>query len=149
VVLGYLRGRGALDPEDLLGEVFVSIVRDLPRFEGGEREFRTWSLTIAHRRLVDSWRKGRARPAVPTAPAELAGLGPVSDVETEALARLGTSSAERVLMSLTPDQQEVLLLRIVADMTIEEVARVMGKRPGAVKALQRRALAALRAKISP
>lgn len=146
VLLGYLRGHGAAEPEDLLGEVFLGIVGDLPRFEGGEREFRTWALTIAHRRLIDSWRKGVARPSFPASPHALAQTGPVGDAESDAIAHLGTSSAIQALESLSADQRDVLLLRVVADLTIEEIARLLGKRPGAVKALQRRALAALRAR---
>jgi len=49
---------------------------------------------------------------------------------------------------LPEDQRNVMVLRIVADLTVEQVAQVLGKRPGAVKALQRRALDSLRRKLS-
>jgi RNA polymerase sigma-70 factor (ECF subfamily) len=52
-----------------------------------------------------------------------------------------------VFESLTEDQKHVLVLRIIADLTLEGAARVMGKRVGAIKALQRRALAAVRIEI--
>lgn len=144
IVLGYLRGRGTTEPEDLLGEVFIGVVRDLPRFHGDERDFRAWVLTIAHRRLIDSWRRQRSRPATIASATDLSQLGPVADAESEAMERLGTEAAHALLAGLTSDQREVLLLRIVADLTIEEIARVTGRRRGAVKALQRRALDALR-----
>src|ERR671915_95488 len=85
LVLGYLRARGAREPEDLTSEVFVAVVKSLERFKGDEHAFRTWVLTIAHRRLVDDLR----RAAGPVA--EEAGLDvpadaiPTGDVETEAL----------------------------------------------------------------
>ncbi len=61
-VLRYLRGRGAREAEDLLGEVFLQIVRNLAGFDGSERDFRTWVFMIAHNRLVDEWRRaGRER----------------------------------------------------------------------------------------
>ena len=53
-----------------------------------------------------------------------------------------------MIARLSPDQQSVVLLRVIADLTVEQVARVIGKRPGAVKALQRRGLAALEREIS-
>jgi RNA polymerase sigma-70 factor (ECF subfamily) len=67
----------------------------------------------------------------------------MGDAEDEAVARLGRGWAVRTLDVLTDDQRSVLLLRILADLSVEDVARLLGKRPGAVKTLQRRALASL------
>jgi RNA polymerase sigma-70 factor (ECF subfamily) len=144
-VLGYLRGRGATDPEDLLGEVFLQVARNIATFEGGERAFRSWVFTVAHHRVIDERRYRGRRPAVLSGdpPPGVAG----GDVEQEALDHLGTHRVLELLDHLSPDQREVLLLRIVADLTIEEAARVVGKRPGAVKALQRRGLEALRRRV--
>lgn len=140
-VVGYLRAHGSHQPEDVAGEVFLQVVRDLPDFSGGEREFRAWTFTIAHRRLVDDLRRRRRRPAQ-TAPAEVveqaAGAG--GDVETDAQARIEQATVRAAIDELPPDQRAVVLLRIIGDLTIEEIARALGKRPGAVKALQRRAL---------
>jgi DNA-directed RNA polymerase specialized sigma24 family protein len=63
--------------------------------------------------------------------------------ETEALAALGTERVRALLDGLSPDQRDVLLLRLLGDLTVEQAAGVLGKRPGAVKALQRRGLAAV------
>jgi DNA-directed RNA polymerase specialized sigma24 family protein len=59
------------------------------------------------------------------------------------LERLGADRVRELIAMLSPDQRAVLLLRIVGDLSIEQVARVVAKRPGAVKALQRRGLATL------
>ena len=59
-LLGYLRARRADHPEDLLGEVMLQIVRDLPSFGGGFYDFRAWAFTIAHHRLLDERRAQRA-----------------------------------------------------------------------------------------
>ena len=143
-VLGYLRARGAAEPEDVLGEVFLQVARDVHRFEGDERAFRGWLFTIAHHRLLDEARRRGRRP-VELAPADvLAEAGPHGDVEGEALEEIGTARVLDLMSRLSPDQQNVLLLRILGDMTVEEVARTLGKRPGAVKALQRRALEAVK-----
>ncbi len=140
-VTGYLRAHGAAEPEDLTGEVFLQVVRGLPRFEGDERAFRGWVYTIAHRRLVDELRRRGRRP-VSTAPDEVleAAAGSGGDVHEDATARLDEAAVRAAIDELPDGQRSVLLLRILGDLTIEEIARAVGKRPGAVKALQRRAL---------
>ncbi len=68
--------------------------------------------------------------------------------EAAALATLGTERVRRLLEGLAPDQRDVLALRVVADLTVEQIAEALGKSTGAVKALQRRALAALRRRLA-
>ncbi|HZD17482.1 MAG TPA: sigma-70 family RNA polymerase sigma factor [Actinomycetota bacterium] len=140
-VLGYLRGRGAAEPEDLLGQVFLDVVRGLGRFEGTERDLRSWIFTIAHHDLLDERRRRRRHPVEPAPTEGIPDRRPGGDVEVEALGVLGAGRVRRVLERLSPDQRDVLALRIFGDLTIEQVARVIGKSPGAVKALQRRGLA--------
>jgi len=145
-VLGYLRAAGAAEPDDLLGEVFLQVVRDLGRFEGGEAQFRAWVFTLAHHRFLDDRRRRARRPVEPVASV---GHGePGGDVEEEALERLGDEAVRTALGHLSADQRTVLLLRLLGDLTVEQVAQATGKRPGAVKALQRRALTAVRGQIS-
>jgi RNA polymerase sigma factor (sigma-70 family) len=143
VVLGYLRANGAPDPEDILSEVFLQVARDILKFEGSERGFRSWVFTIAHHRLIDARRHVARRPvelaAEPPEPGDRA-----DDAADEALARIGLEEVQRVLQALSEDQRAVLLLRVVGDLSIEDVATAVGKRPGAVKALQRRGLAAVK-----
>lgn len=142
-VLGYLRVRGMSDVEDLAGEVFLQVVRDLERFSGDERQFRAWVLSIARHRLIDERRRRGRRPVDPAGDELLIAAGPTGDVETEALASLERADLVRLLSRLSADQQDVLVLRLVGDLTVEEVAVAIGKRPGAVKALQRRGLQAI------
>ncbi|GIU99538.1 MAG: RNA polymerase sigma24 factor [Actinomycetota bacterium] len=142
-VLGYLRGQRAADPEDLAGEVFVAVVERIGGFRGDERAFRSWVFTIAHHRLAHARRRAARRREATVDPRELAPLGPVGDVSEEAMAALGTRWALTALDRLTPDQRDVVLLRILGGLSVEETARVLRKRRGAVKTLQRRALAAL------
>jgi len=146
VVLGYLRGQGADEPEDLASEVFVAVVRGLAFFHGDERAFRSWVFTIAHRRLVDERRRRARRPEDLVDPGDIAGrLEEVrtGDAEAEAFERLGTSWAMGAIGRLTPEQREVVLLRVLGGLPVAEVATVMGKAEGAIKALQRRALRTL------
>jgi RNA polymerase sigma factor (sigma-70 family) len=142
-VAGYLRAQGAAEVEDLTSEVFLGVFRGLPRFEGDEAQLRSWVFAIAHRRLIDERRRRGRRP--PGRPYESEGDTRVGgDVEEEALAALGDERVLALLDVLSADQRTVLLLRVAGDLTVEQVATAIGKRPGAVKALQRRALATLR-----
>jgi RNA polymerase sigma-70 factor (ECF subfamily) len=142
-VLGYLRAQGATEPEDLASEVFLRVFDRLPQFSGDEANFRSWLFTIAHRILIDDVRRRQRRPQTTTlgVDAESTRAG---DVETEALANVGAEWADELLASLPPDQRAVVALRVTADLSLEQVAHILDKRVGAVKALQHRALANLR-----
>lgn len=144
-VHGYLRAHGAADPDDLLGEVWLQVARNVGRFEGGLDAFRSWVFVIAHHRVVDERRYRRRRPTVDADGLEIErGAGSADTAEDEALDRLGTEAVVGVLARLTDDQRDVLTLRIIGDLTVDQVAEALDKRPGAVKALQRRGLAAIR-----
>jgi RNA polymerase sigma factor (sigma-70 family) len=145
---GYLRARGAGEPDDIVGEVFLQVVRDLYRFEGGEREFRTWLFTVVHHRLLDARRKQLRRPVEAAPPNVLEHAGEAGDVEDEAIAGLTVARVRELVGRLSPDQQDVLLLKLFADLALPDVAAILGKRPGAVKALLRRGLASLKREIS-
>jgi RNA polymerase sigma-70 factor (ECF subfamily) len=147
VLLGYLRARRADQPEDVLGEVMLQIVRDLSSFDGGKSEFRAWAFTIAHHRLLDHRRSGARRPSEPTPAPELERLGQVGDAEEDALRALSAGRVGRLLAKLSPDQQSVILLRVLGELTVEQVAQVIGKTAGAVKALQRRGLEAIKCEL--
>jgi RNA polymerase sigma factor (sigma-70 family) len=144
-VAGYLRGQGAEDPDGLANHVFLRAFTNLRGFRGDEDRFRSWVFAIAHNGLVDERRRRCRRPLV--------GDGPVAehaasdDTEASALERVGGERVRRLLAELSPDQRDVLLLRIVADLTVEQVAGAIGKTPGAVKQLQRRGLAVLRRRL--
>ena len=146
-LLGYLRARHAAQPEDLLGEVMLQIVRDLPSFDGNKRDLRAWAFTIAHHRLLDERRRIARKPAEPAPPPEIERLGPQGDVEEDALRTLSAERVGRLLSELSPDQQNVILLRVLGDLTCEEVAQVIDKTPGAVKQLQRRGFEAIKAEL--
>ncbi|MFQ5523063.1 MAG: RNA polymerase sigma factor [Acidimicrobiia bacterium] len=141
-VLGYLRARGAPDAEDVASETFLQVARNIASFEGTETSFRSWVFVIAHRRLLDARRAdGRRGETVPLEP-ELDTAG--GDTEEDALADVIDPDLERALKGLTDDQRNVIALRVVAGLSLQETADVMGKRVGAIKALQRRALDSLR-----
>lgn len=141
-VTAYLAAQGAAEPEDLAAEVFLQVARDVAAFEGDEKGFRSWLFVIAHRRLVDSWRAANRR-LQPTLNLDAIAEPPGGDVEEEALERLAGDQLVTALRSLTRDQRAVLSLRIIGNLTLADTAIVLGRRVGAVKVLQRRALIAL------
>ena len=147
VVLGYLRANGAPEPEDILSEAFLQVARDIGGFEGDQESFRAWVFTILHHRLIDARRHSARRP-VDLTPEPPEPRARVADAAEEALARIGLERVQEVLAGLSDEQREVLLLRVIGDLSIENVARAMGKRPGAVKALQRRGLAAIKRELT-
>lgn len=142
-VLGYLRARGAPEPEDLLGEVFLQVARDHERFRDGDdpEATRRWVFTIARNRLLDDARRRRRRPQGDGSPvADRPAPSPADDLDPALLA---------ALLGLTDEQREVVALRYVAGFSLEEVARLTRRTVGAVKSLQHRAMENLRAAVSP
>ncbi len=145
---GYARACRVADPEDLVGDVFLRAVRSLHRFEGGEGDLRAWLFALARNAVIDERRRATRRRTEPLPPEVLAELGPAVDAEQEAMRAMAEERVRAVLAPLTADQRDVLLLRILGGLTIEEVAAALGKRPGAVKALQARALNRIRRDVS-
>lgn len=142
-VAAFVRFRGGVDVEELTSDVFVAAFGGIGRFEGDEAGFTALLLTIARRRVVDEQRQ-RAR-RVPLAPWQAEDdVRAVPSVEDDVLGRAAADDLAVHLDRLTPDQREVVTLRLLADLSLEQTARVMGKRVGTVKSLQRRALDALR-----
>lgn len=143
-VRGYVAVRGAKDPDDLVSETFIQLARNVGRFEGTEANFRSWVFTVAHHRLIDERRARTRRQENTVAPLDLPEGSNVVDSEQLALDRLGEDRVADLLQSLTPDQRDVLALRILAEMSLEETAAATGRKVGAVSQLQRRALTRLR-----
>jgi RNA polymerase sigma factor (sigma-70 family) len=142
VVEGYLRLQGAAEPEDLTSDVFVAVLRNLRSFAGSEAGFRSWVFTIAHRRLVDERRRARRRPA--PAPLEDAPDSPAPDDVALAVEQsLGIEQVRALCDRLSADQRDVLLMRLLGRLTVDEVAAALERTPAAVKALQRRGFLAL------
>lgn len=142
-VVRFAQARGSADPEDLASEVFLTVFRRLADFSGDEGAFKAFTFTIAHRRLVDELRARGRRPRVRPWTAD-GDDRRTRSAEQDAMASLGNDRALAMLHALAPDQRDVLVLRIFGDLTVEQTAVVLGKRSGAVKALQRRGLEALR-----
>lgn len=144
-VYAFAAVRGASDAEGIVNDVFLRVFTKITTFVGNEAQFSGWVFAIARNRLIDEARQ-RARRVEES---ELHNDQPVTDalvggdVEDQALARSGDQWVHAQLNVLTAEQRDVVVLRVVSGLTIEEIAAVMGKRVGAIKALQRRALRTL------
>jgi RNA polymerase sigma factor (sigma-70 family) len=147
-VARYLRAHSAPEPDDVLGDVFVQVVKGLPAFEGGYDEFRAWILTIARNRLIDGWRRDRRHPVDPASDDLHEGSWLGGDSEDEAMRSLSDGNVREIVARLSADQRDVLFLRVLVGLPIQDVAVVVGKTPGAVKSLQSRAVASIRRGIS-
>ena len=142
IVAGYLRLQGSAEPDDLTSDVFLGALRNLDTFQGDEAGFRSWLFTIAHRRLLDERRRLRRRPPPEPLDATARTRGPRRrGGHRRHRRRRGPGPA--LCDDLAPDQRDVLLLRLLGGLTVDEVAATLGKSPGAVKALQRRGYASI------
>lgn len=140
-LLAYLRAVEPRDADDLASEVWLGVGRNLARFEGNEAAFRGWAFTIASRRVVDLRRRRGRRQTEPAASEEFTIIPATDDTEATALAGLGADEVRRRIVELLPpDQADVVLLGIVGGLDASQIGEVLGKRPGAVRVLQHRAL---------
>jgi RNA polymerase sigma-70 factor (ECF subfamily) len=142
-LLRYLTALVGADAEDVASETWLQVSRDLPGFTGGE--FRAWTVTIARNRAMDHLRRQRRRPTVPVPVQSLGELPGDSDTAERASEILGTESAIALISTLPPREAEAVLLRTVIGLDAETAARVLGKRPGAVRTAAHRGLRRLAA----
>ena len=142
-VLAFLRARAPADAEDLASEVFIAVAEGLRRFEGDEDGFRSWLFTITYRQVGQLRRRMGRRRTEPFPVEEVGERVPPGDAERDAMAAISTHEALELISTLPPAQGEVLLLRVVADLAVDDVAKIVGKRPTAVRALQHRAVVGL------
>jgi RNA polymerase sigma-70 factor, ECF subfamily len=143
-LLRYLRVLGCDEADDVASETWLQAVRDLGRFDGGADDFRCWLFSIGRHRAVDASRtRIRSRNRLMTA-----AVVPVVEpnpVEDEVLDGLSTRQAVALVAGLSPDQAEVVALRVIAGLDTAAVARILGKSPGAVRIALHRGLRVLSA----
>jgi RNA polymerase sigma-70 factor (ECF subfamily) len=135
-LLRYLRGQSGSEADDLAAEVWIQAAQGLSRFEGDESALRRWLFTIAHHRLVD-FRRRRARRREELLPVDA--FADHSD-PSEGIPEYSHDPVLDRLAALPPLQAEIVLLRVVGGFDSNEVARIVGKKAGTVRVLQKRAL---------
>ncbi|MEV6017502.1 MULTISPECIES: RNA polymerase sigma factor [unclassified Streptomyces] len=139
-LLGYLRGMVGDDAEDVASDAWLEIARDLGRFRGDGAGFRGWTATIARHRALDHLRRLRVRPRGTALEQDALDLPGRHSTQDEALESLSTEYALELVAGLPRDQAEAVLLRVVVGLDGPAAARVLGKRPGAVRTSAHRGL---------
>lgn len=127
--------------DDIAGEVWLAVATHIAGFDGGWPEFRAWFFSIARRRLAD-FRRTAARRRTDPVEAKVFELRPTAETtEQRALETLsGQEAAKLIASTLGTDQAEVLLLRLLADLDVDQVAQVMNRTSNWVRVTQHRAL---------
>lgn len=139
-LVGYLYGLVGDDADDVTSEAWHDIVRDLHRFRGDGEAFRGWAATVARHRALDHLRRIKVRPrttALEDITAEPAAAG---DSEGLALENISTERALAMISDLPQEQAEAVLLRVVLGLNAPMAAKVLGKRPGAIRTAAHRGL---------
>ncbi|MFD4348699.1 RNA polymerase sigma factor [Streptomyces coelicoflavus] len=139
-LLGYLRGLVGDDAEDVASDAWLEIARDLRRFKGDGAGFRGWTATIARHRALDHLRRQKVRPRPTALEQDVLDLPGPHSTHDQALETLSTWSALNLVAGLPRDQAEAVLLRVVVGLDGPSAARVLGKRPGAVRTATYRGL---------
>ncbi len=127
--------------EELTSEVFLRMIKALPNYKINQIPIQAWIFQIARNLAVDYYRKSRLRSH-----AELTDREPSAneDLDVSTDRQLTSELLAAALDELTDEQREVIIFRFVSEMSTAEVAAALDKSEGAVKALQRRGLIALR-----
>jgi RNA polymerase sigma-70 factor, ECF subfamily len=148
-LLRYLGAQAPGAADDVAAETWLAVARQLGSFSGGEGAFRGWLFSIARRRLIQHWRDLGRRPVTPVAPDTLSERPAADDPEAAGLAVVSAQeAAAAIAAALPPDQADVVLLRVLAGLDVNQVAEILGKRPGTVRVLQHKALRRLAGRFS-
>ena len=137
-----LRGMVGDAAEDVASQTWLEVMGLLGRFEGDERGFRALLFTIARRRVADHRRTLRRKPAVPMAPIDLAAATPVPRTAGRDIdATMEGDEAVALIRAILPAHQaEIVLLRVVGGLSVDDVSQIVDRSPGAVRVQQHRAL---------
>jgi RNA polymerase sigma-70 factor (ECF subfamily) len=138
----YVRLRKQAESEDLTQEVFIKALKAIGSYKVGKTPFASWLFRIAHNQVIDYVRKyaKNLETSLEEAPPTVGAEDPVAMIEQ----KFEIAELNMAMMELSPAQQEVISLRFIAELPIAEVAKILGKREGTVKALQFNGTASLR-----
>lgn len=127
--------------EDITSQVFLKAWDNLGRYKARGLPFGAWLFQIARNTVIDHYRT--RKETIPFDADVLTQPDPAANVAKQVEKRLEGEWLHSILVRLTDEQREVLTLKFINGLKTEEVAKVMGKRQGAIRALQMRALQAL------
>lgn len=130
------------EAEDLTAQVFMKAWQAIGRYRRTEYPFSAWLFRIAHNLVVDYFRTQKETLSIERLPFEIdAGT---DSLDTVAQRTLTAADLRKAIAQLTEAQREVIVLKFLEGYSTEETARIICKDEGAVRALQHRALLALK-----
>jgi len=133
-----------LDYEEIVSETWLNVARDVKKFKGDYSGFTAWVYSIARNRIIDSSRK-RDRTIRPQAELEEAFWIPGNqNLERDFEASEGVKKIIDQINKLPAAQAEVLMLKVVGDLKIEEIAKIVKKNTNSVRVLAHRGLTGLK-----
>jgi RNA polymerase sigma-70 factor, ECF subfamily len=137
----YFRVEDQQTAEDITSQVFLKAWSNLDRFQFSRTPYLAWLYTIAHNAVIDHYRTRKVTTALDDV--QLSQPDHSEAVENDIDLTVEMQSVKSALQTLTDDQQKVLTLKFIEGMSNNEIARLLGKREGAIRALQMRGLQAL------
>lgn len=148
-VLGWLRMEMPGMADDLLGETFLCVVRDIHDFTGGERAFHAWVFRIARNRLLDACRTQARRPQIACGVDAISesACGVAPDAAEQTMRRMERERIVELLNVLPEDQRTTVYMRCVLDASFAEVAAALVISVPAAKMLQQRAFRTLATRV--
>ena len=143
-VLGFLRGRVPREAEDVAASVWLDVAQSIGRFVGDDKGFRAWLFTIVRRRMLNEFRRQGRDHSSPHDPTVMPTSASNDSPEGEVLARLDAAEALALIGSVLPPlQADVVLMRVVAGLPVDEIADVLDLAPGHIRVLSHRGLKTL------
>ena len=131
--------RDKMTAEDITEEVFIKAWKAIKSCKGRAKTFSAWLYRIAHNHLVNTLRRTRKHASI-----EMEALIEVANPESEAEAELAKQELLEVMTCLPQNQRQVIILKFIEGLDNREIGQVMGKKEGAIRVLQMRALSRLR-----
>lgn len=152
-LLRFLRHQAPDQYEDLASDTWMAIAKGVANFSGSEADFRAWMFSIARRKVVDFYRtSGKSKLAMNNLRFRFRQEKAISEIDNAAEPAISNLSAQEAIDQLVdglpPHHAEVLLLRVLGELSVEEVAKIVGKSPEAVRVIQHRAINTLSKKFS-
>jgi len=136
--------RDKMTSEDIVEEVFVKAWKAIGTCKGKSQTFSAWLYRIAHNHIVNTLRRMNKRVSLESVEMEIETLTEVTNPEQEVEAKLVRQELSEAMTCLSQNQRQVIILKFIEGLDNREIAQILGKKEGAIRVLQMRALSRLR-----
>ena len=136
--------RDKMTAEDIVEDVFVKAWKAIGTCKGKSQTFSAWLYRIAHNHVVNTLRRMNKRVSLESVEMEIGTLIEVTNPEQEVEAKLVRQELSEAMTCLSQNQRQVIILKFIEGLDNREIAQILGKKEGAIRVLQMRALSRLR-----